>query len=185
MQREPPTKPPPGFPKGTSIPMEFVMPSAGTIAFQPAFLAEQAMQMGQMARTDSSLHDKWLDINNECNDRQHSLSTRFLRISSIKLQSTKWSHGPDGKKCGKNFCYNNRRKCGSKVAYNIKPPHASGVKDFSDCLRCDLHEETIGIRLSTIGDGGSESYPEVTTIKDGENRGLLSDLRCIRRASST
>eukprot|EP00971_Amphidinium_carterae_P222597 4418094-Amphidinium_carterae.1 len=55
-----------------------------------------------------------------------------------------WYEDPkDGKKCGKRFCYNKHKQCGSRVAYNIKPPTRSGLKDFPDCLWCKTHESII------------------------------------------
>eukprot|EP00971_Amphidinium_carterae_P000269 5675-Amphidinium_carterae.1 len=46
----------------------------------------------------------------------------------------------DGKKCGRRFCYNSHKKCGSRVAFNVKPPSPSGLKDFPDCLWCKKHD---------------------------------------------
>eukprot|EP00971_Amphidinium_carterae_P156664 3105352-Amphidinium_carterae.1 len=40
--------------------------------------------------------------------------------------------GADGKMCGRRFCYNSYKKCGSRVAFNVKPPSLSGLKDFPD-----------------------------------------------------
>eukprot|EP00971_Amphidinium_carterae_P335467 6471328-Amphidinium_carterae.1 len=44
------------------------------------------------------------------------------------------------RKCGKRFCYNKNKQCGSRVAYNIRPPAPSGLKDFPDCVWCKKHE---------------------------------------------
>eukprot|EP00971_Amphidinium_carterae_P041004 805297-Amphidinium_carterae.1 len=44
------------------------------------------------------------------------------------------------RKCGKRFCYNQFKRCGSRVAYNVKPPAPSGLKDFPDCVWCKKHD---------------------------------------------
>eukprot|EP00971_Amphidinium_carterae_P003266 64345-Amphidinium_carterae.1 len=36
-----------------------------------------------------------------------------------------------------------RKKCGARVAYNIKPPSPSGLKDFPDCLWCKEHDHIV------------------------------------------
>eukprot|EP00971_Amphidinium_carterae_P041377 812338-Amphidinium_carterae.1 len=54
-----------------------------------------------------------------------------------------WYEDATGRKCGKRFCFNSHKKCGAQVAYNIKPPSASGVKDFPDCLWCKEHDHIV------------------------------------------
>eukprot|EP00971_Amphidinium_carterae_P119878 2374435-Amphidinium_carterae.1 len=49
----------------------------------------------------------------------------------------------DGRKCGKHFCFNKFKQCGSRVAYNIKPPTRSELKNFPDCLWCKKHKSII------------------------------------------
>eukprot|EP00971_Amphidinium_carterae_P276222 5481444-Amphidinium_carterae.1 len=54
--------------------------------------------------------------------------------------STCWHEDRAGKKCGKRFCFNQHKQCGSRVAFSIKPPAPSGLKDFPDCVWCKQHD---------------------------------------------
>eukprot|EP00971_Amphidinium_carterae_P289790 5754388-Amphidinium_carterae.1 len=54
-----------------------------------------------------------------------------------------YEHPQTGVKCGKRFCFNKHKKCGARVAYNIKPPSRSGLKDFPDCLWCKAHDTIV------------------------------------------
>eukprot|EP00971_Amphidinium_carterae_P209966 4165142-Amphidinium_carterae.1 len=54
---------------------------------------------------------------------------------------TCWHEDPaNGRKCGRRFCFNGYKKCGSRVAFNVKPPSQTGLKDFPDCLWCRKHD---------------------------------------------
>eukprot|EP00971_Amphidinium_carterae_P133986 2654950-Amphidinium_carterae.1 len=51
-----------------------------------------------------------------------------------------WYEDALGRKCGKRFCFKSCKKCGAQLAYNIKPPSPSGLKDFPVCLWCKEHD---------------------------------------------
>eukprot|EP00971_Amphidinium_carterae_P289694 5752314-Amphidinium_carterae.2 len=59
------------------------------------------------------------------------------------LQLCWYEHPQTGVKCGKRFCYNTHKRCGARVAYNIKPPSRSGIKDFPECLWCKDHDSIV------------------------------------------
>eukprot|EP00971_Amphidinium_carterae_P245332 4872067-Amphidinium_carterae.2 len=149
LKTQPPTKPPPGFPPGTAVPKGFDVISAGRMLYQPALLPtnmllaqSEALQLALESLPKTASAQPVIASNGQSamiRDGVHPAQSsrdqdaRFARQKMSRIDPYKYAGLSIHRqvKCGKRFCFNKHKRCGSRVTYNIKPPSRSGLKDFS------------------------------------------------------
>eukprot|EP00971_Amphidinium_carterae_P313760 6236087-Amphidinium_carterae.2 len=142
LKTKPPTKPPPGFPPGTAVPRGFDSEALKlaleslpkTASAQPVIANNGQVMIALVNQGDIpapvSFDPRW-----------HTPSTV---ISRSKCGFCATEDEPDRPL---HLCWyehpRQHKKCGARVACNIKPPSRSGLEDFPDCLWCKAHESIV------------------------------------------
>eukprot|EP00971_Amphidinium_carterae_P011390 224262-Amphidinium_carterae.2 len=136
MKTTAPAKPPPGFPPGTSVP-KGITSEAMKLALE-SLPANVITENGQLmialvspGGVPANFDPRW-EQPSAVVLRHRCFFCNTQDESNLPLQLCWHENTTTGVKCGKRFCFNSRKKCGSRVAYNIKPPSPSGLKDFPD-----------------------------------------------------